>query len=85
MATAQISKFQYLSPKPSSILNSKETNIIIRQTRCITGIDPFKFSQYGVMFYKSKKGDVVDCETALENANFRSNRPYYLVRAYNTI
>jgi uncharacterized protein len=65
--------------------NTTDKNIIIRQTRCITGIDPFKFSQYGVMFYKSKKVDVVDCETALENANFRSNRPYYLVRAYNTI
>lgn len=31
MATAQISKFQYISPKPNSILNSKETNIILRQ------------------------------------------------------
>jgi len=30
MAEAQLQKFQYLSPKPNSILNSRETNIIIR-------------------------------------------------------
>jgi hypothetical protein len=31
ITSAQVSDFQYLSPKPNSILNSKETNIIIRQ------------------------------------------------------
>jgi hypothetical protein len=31
LAAAQISGFQYISPKPHSILNSRETNIIIRQ------------------------------------------------------
>ena len=29
--TAQISRFEYIFPKPNSILNSRETNIIIRQ------------------------------------------------------
>lgn len=68
-------------------IDVNDPNIIIRNTRCITGIDPFKFKQYGVLFYESNKHrtDVLrtfDCETALETAHFKSIRPYYLVRAY---
>jgi len=45
-----------------------ETNndsIIIRNSRCITGIDPFKFSQYSIYFYESKKDVVVNVITAV--------------------
>ncbi len=35
--TAQQSRFQYIFPKPQSILNSRETNIIIRQGGTIDG------------------------------------------------
>jgi HD superfamily phosphohydrolase len=65
--------------------NTTTTNIIIRKTRCITGIDPYKFEQYNVKFYKtdsSKNIEILDCETALEDARFKSIRPYYIVRAY---
>jgi len=61
---------------------SDSNEIVIRRTRCITGIDPYKFKQYGVMFYNKKTVSIIDCETALRDANFNSNRPYYLVRAY---
>jgi hypothetical protein len=60
-------------------------SIVVRNTRCITGIDPYKFKQYNVMFYKSQKSevaDVLDCDTALEDSHFKSVRPYYIVRAY---
>lgn len=68
--------------------DEEKDNIIIRSTRCITGIDPFKFRQYSVLFYKcNKNGEksspkTFGCETALENAHFKSISPYYLVRAY---
>ena len=65
-----------------------DNTIIIRSTRCITGIDPYKFAQYGIMFYKSHKSmvvDVVDCETALQDAHFKSIRPYYIARAYHFV
>lgn len=72
--------------------NSK---IEIRRTRCITGIDPFKFDQYRIYFYydtnsdqdsnlqpQSQSQELLSCKEALIKSRFSSTEPYYYVRAY---
>jgi len=54
----------------------------LKKTRCITGIDPFKFSQYQVFFYKNNSEKLIDCEQALEDARFEAIKPYYIVRLF---
>jgi hypothetical protein len=49
LASAQVSAFHYLSPRPNSILNSRESRIIIRQGSTIdqSSIDPVLLSVKG--------------------------------------
>ena len=63
-------------------------SITIRRTRCITGIDPFKFDQYGLQFYRYADDthaliNFIDCKTALQEAHSPPAKPYYIVRAYD--